>query len=63
MGAVYGTHIVYLNGLMQREGEDYNYNGAQGKIQFANPPGNTSKVDIYGVNASDYATVINTPSL
>jgi hypothetical protein len=51
------TQIVFLNGLMQTEGDDYTIAevaGAKGmtvtQVTFNSSPASTDKVDIYGVD-------------
>jgi len=43
----YGSHIVFLNGLMQRENIDYSHDGDA--FVFSTPLSNGNFVDIYGV--------------
>ncbi len=44
---MYGSHIVFLNGLMQRENIDYSYDGEA--FMFSTPLSTGNFVDIYGV--------------
>ena len=47
-----GTHIVFLNGLMQLEGEDFFVNPGVDtalSIQFNSAPAATDRLNVYGV--------------
>jgi len=48
-GVVEATIMVFLNGLMQREEDDYTINLTSGNIEFGSAPTTGSKIDLYGV--------------
>ena len=52
---LYGTHMLFLNGLKQREGQDYSH--SNGVYTFAQKPANGSRVEFYGVDGT-----VNVPS-
>ena len=51
-----GTEIVFLNGMMQKVGDDYTVSIAYSEMNpldiiFTSAPSSTDKVDVYGVPA------------
>jgi hypothetical protein len=56
---LYGTHILFLNGLRQREGSDYTH--SDGVYTFAEAPAEGNIVSFYGVDGTVELTQIEAP--